>query len=81
MKDFFLQEKERKHLPYSEDYYIIELRRCGGIGRRAGLKILWTNHPYRFDPDHRHHHQPNSNRVGLVFFYVKSEDKQPSPSL
>ncbi len=31
------------------------LCRCGGIGRRAGLKIRWANNPYRFDSDHRHH--------------------------
>ena len=28
--------------------------RCGGIGRRPGLKIPWENIPYRFDPGHRH---------------------------
>ena len=28
--------------------------RCGGLGRRPGLKIPWENIPYRFDPGHRH---------------------------
>ena len=31
------------------------LCRCGGIGRRAGLKIQCPLRTYRFDPDHRYH--------------------------
>ena len=30
------------------------LCRCGGIGRRAGLKIQCPLRTYRFDPDHRY---------------------------
>ncbi len=50
------------------------LCRCGGIGRRAGLKIRWANNPYRFDSDHRHHNRGirtprKRNRVfGFYFF-------------
>ena len=29
--------------------------RCGGTGRRPGLKIPWENIPYRFDSGQRHH--------------------------
>ena len=39
------------------DHQFIHLSRCpgGGIGRRAGLKILWQLMPYRFDsgPGHQ----------------------------
>lgn len=47
------------------------LRRRGETGRRAGLKILWTNHPCRFESDRRHQtkKQPCKTTVRL-FFYI-----------
>ena len=47
-------------------YY--HLRRCGEIGRRAGLKILWTNHPCRFESDHRHQTSKTILRISVGLF-------------
>ena len=35
--------------------HILYLCRCGGTGRRTGLKILRLNKPCRFDSGHLHH--------------------------
>ena len=47
------------------------LRRRGETGRRAGLKILWTNHPCRFESDRRHQRKNNfANNREVVFSYI-----------
>ena len=33
---------------------LVSSSRCGGTGRRTGLKILRTNNPCRFDSGHLH---------------------------
>lgn len=49
------------------------LRRRGETGRRAGLKILWTNPPCRFESDRRHQTK-KSNLNGSVFLYFQTLD-------
>lgn len=49
------------------------LRRRGETGRRAGLKILWTNHPCRFESDRRHQRKNNlANNREVVFSYIRA---------
>ena len=78
---FILQKNRGKCLQNACNLYKNRLEygicRCGEIGRRAGLKILWTNHPCRFESDHRHHSQPNLNPEPLGWdFYIRCEDGQ-----
>ena len=41
--------------------------RCGGTGRRTGLKILRTNNPCRFDSGHLHQKITRSEATGYFF--------------
>lgn len=51
------------------------LRRRGETGRRAGLKILWTNHPCRFESDRRHQTKIKRTReTVLSSFYFFTSD-------
>ena len=48
------------------------LCRCGGIGRRTGLKILRLNKPCRFDSGHLHHKSIKEfERINLDAFIIK----------
>ncbi len=45
---------------------------CGGIGRRAALRSLWVNNPWKFESSQPHHslfqipRKPGSFAVNLV---------------
>ena len=45
------------------------LCRCGGIGRRAGLKIQCPLRTYRFDPDHRYCILSTRKDIPSAFLY------------
>ena len=49
------------------------LRRRGETGRRAGLKILWTNHPCRFESDRRHQTRIKRTREKILssFYFIQ----------
>ena len=45
--------------------------RCGGTGRRTGLKILRLNKPCRFDSGHLHQNSWNLTNFSCFYFYSK----------
>ena len=51
------------------------LRRRGETGRRAGLKILWTNHPCRFESDRRHQRKNNLAKTVRLFFHISAPSR------
>ena len=51
------------------------LRRRGETGRRAGLKILWTNHPCRFESDRRHQRKNNLTKTVRLFFHISAPSR------
>ena len=46
--------------------------RCGGTGRRTGLKILRLNKPCRFDSGHLHQNHWNLTNFSGFYFYSKT---------
>ena len=46
--------------------------RCGGTGRRTGLKILRTNNPCRFDSGHLHQKKHCNSNAFLLFKTFKN---------
>ena len=55
------------------DMVYLIVRRCGETGRRAGLKILWTNHPCRFESDRRHQRKNNPTIIRRIVFLLFTE--------
>ena len=53
----------------------LHLRRRGETGRRAGLKILWTNHPCRFESDRRHQRKNNLAKTVRLFFHISAPSR------
>ena len=52
-------------------YKDISTCRCGGTGRRTGLKILRLNKPCRFDSGHLHHSNIKGlkSSLGIIFLF------------
>ena len=39
---------------------------CGGIGRRAALRSLWANNPWKFESSQPHHFLCYHIRISLI---------------
>ena len=50
-------------------------RRCGEIGRRAGLKIQWANTPCRFDSGQRHQRKRIGFAYPFLLRYIRNESR------